>query len=70
MTEAEFQRRLANAFFGTMHKLNAEHVSGQTADAVAASVLSTEARHLISILRDETQSKSTYDRCVAIVGPS
>lgn len=65
MTEAELQKRISECFFGTMHKLNAE---AQMRAPETVSVISSEARQLISILRDETQSKATYERCVAIVG--
>lgn len=57
--------RMAQVFFGAMHKLNAEHLAKMQTPPQA---VSGEARQLISMLRDETQSKATYDRCVAIVG--
>ena len=61
--EADERRRAA--FFSTFHKLNAAHLAQMQAPPQA---VSSEARQLISILRDTTQSRSTYDRCVAIVG--
>lgn len=65
---ADEQRRaksMTHAFFGTMHKMNAEHLAKMQ---TPPQVVSSEARQLLTVLRDETQSRSIYDRCVAIVG--
>jgi len=60
-------RAINDFFFGTFHKLNADHLSKMQTPPQA---VSSEARQLLCELRDTTQSKSTYDRCVAIVGES
>lgn len=56
---------MADAFFGAFHRLNADHL---TKMQTTPQIVSSEARQLLTVLRDETQSKSIYDRCVAIVG--
>lgn len=58
-------RLMTNAFLGVCHKLNADYLAQMQTPAPA---IPSEARQLIAILRDETQSKATYERCVAIVG--
>ena len=63
--QADADERRRAAFFGTFHKLNAAHLMQMQTPPQA---VSSEARQLLCILRDETQSKATYDRCVAIVG--
>lgn len=63
--QADADERRRAAFFGTFHKLNAAHLAQMQAPPQA---VSSEARQLLCILRDTTQSKSVYDRTVAIVG--
>ena len=63
--QADADERRRAAFFGTFHKLNAAHLAQMQAPPQA---VSSEAQELLCILRDTTQSRSTYDRCVAIVG--
>jgi len=62
---APFDDAVRAAFFGTMHKLNAAHLAKMQTPPQA---VSSEARQLLCILRDQTQSRAIYDRCVAIVG--
>ena len=65
---ADEQRRaqiMRDAFLGACHKMNAEHLSKMQ---TPPQIVSSEARQLLTVLRDETQSKTIYDRCVAIVG--
>lgn len=63
--QADADERRRAAFFGTFHKLNAAHLVQMQMPPQA---VSSEARQLLCELRDQTQSKSIYDRCVAIVG--
>jgi hypothetical protein len=65
MTEADFQKRLADAFFGSLHKMNAVHITAEQVDTLDRR---QEKLALIRELRDQTNSRATYDRCVAIVG--
>jgi len=58
-------RYMTDAFLGVCHKLNAEHLAQMKAPT---QIVSSEARQLLCELRDTTQSRSTYERCVAIVG--
>jgi hypothetical protein len=55
----------SSAFHLLCPKLNAAHLEQMQAPPQA---VSSEARQLLCELRDTTQSRSTYDRCVAIVG--
>lgn len=63
--QADADERQRAAFCGTFHKLNAAHLVQMQMPPQA---VSSEARQLLCELRDQTQSKSIYDRCVAIVG--
>jgi len=48
-------------FLGAAHKMNAE----AERDIAARD---RETRELVTLLRDTTDSRSVYDRCIAIVG--
>ncbi len=63
--QADADERMRAAFFCTFHKLKSAHLAQMQTPPQA---VSSEARQLLCILRDETQSKATYERCVAIVG--
>lgn len=63
--QADADERRRAAFFGAFHKLNAAHLAQMQAPPQA---VSSEARQLISILRDTTDDPNVWNRCKAIVG--
>lgn len=72
MTERQLaadERRRAqvmqDSFFGMFHRLNAEHLAKMQ---TPPQIVSSEARQLISILRDTTDDPKVWNRCKAIVG--
>ena len=66
--EMEHEAMVRRAFHGACHRLNAEHLARMHAPQDDTLDRRQEKLALIRELRDTTQSRSTYDRCVAIVG--